>query len=556
MRIQINFQRLCSLLLLLLPALIFGQSGYLDYTQMSTKLKELAKKPNTKLESYGKSHSNKDLWVLKMGNNTNPAILIVAGVDGRHQAGTLAAASIAEKFLSVDSLSNLLSSKTVYIIPNANPDAMDAFFAKTKFEKSGNARSTDDNRNGRIADDVYNDLNGDGVITMIRVETQAGDYVKSDKDGRLMIKADAAKDQKGTHSIITEGIDDNKNGLFNEDPSNGVNIDRNFAFDHPYFKENSGEYAASENEVRSLMDFLAAHTNIHTIINFGPQNSLSTAQTFDPKNALQRIIKGWQQTDVKASEALTASYNKHNVLKNPPTLPLQVGSFVQTAYYHSGKFAYSTPVWWATVSEKKDSSLTEKPASPPMTRGGGAAATDKDPYEITYLKWMDKEGLKENFVDWKEFKHPDFPNHKTEIGGIKPYALFNPPAKYVENQIGGHLAFLNDVIKKMPTHNIVDPIVEKLNDNLYRVTVSITNKGGMPSYSTISDKLRYTSRIKTEIKLASGQNRVSGRKYIIENALQPNEAKTHSWLISGKGQVTIESGCNTTGISKLSLDLK
>ena len=134
--------------------------------------------------------------------------------------------------------------------------------------------------------------------------------------------------------------------------------------------------------------------------------------------------------------------------------------------------------------------------------------------------------------------------------------MYNPPAKYVENQIGGHLAFLNDVIKKMPTHDIVDPKVEKLNDNLYRVTVSITNKGGMPSYSSISDKLRYTSRIKTEIKLASGQNRVTGRKYVIENALQPNEAKTHSWLISGKGQVTVESGCNTTGISKLSLDLK
>ena len=230
MRIQINFQRLCSLLLFLLPALIFGQGGYLDYTQMSTKLKELAKKPNTKLESYGKSHSNKDLWVLKLGNNTNPAILIVAGVDGRHQAGSLAAATIAEKFLSVDSLSNLLSTKTVYIIPNANPDAMDAFFAKTKFEKSGNARPTDDNRNGRIADDVYNDLNGDGVITMVRVETQAGDHVKSDKDGRLMIKADAAKDQKGTHSIITEGIDDNKNGIILENmyKYNGkFNIDLN-----------------------------------------------------------------------------------------------------------------------------------------------------------------------------------------------------------------------------------------------------------------------------------------------------------------------------------------
>jgi hypothetical protein len=49
---------------------------------------------------------------------------------------------------------------------------------------------------------------------------------------------------------------------------------------------------------------------------------------------------------------------------------------------------------------------------------------------------------------------------------------------------------------------------------------------------------------------------VSGKKVVLENALQPNESRTHTWLISGKGQIIIESGCKTTGISKISLDLK
>jgi hypothetical protein len=78
----------------------------------------------------------------------------------------------------------------------------------------------------------------------------------------------------------------------------------------------------------------------------------------------------------------------------------------------------------------------------------------------------------------------------------------------------------------------------------------------MPSYSAISDKLRFTSRVKTELKLSNGQSRVAGKKISIENGLQPNESRTHTWLVTGKGQVTIESGCNTTGISKISLDLK
>ena len=293
MKLQLKILNLFSLVLMLLPALLIAQSGYLEYNQLSNKLKELAKSPNVKLESYGKSYSNKDLWVLKLGDSAKPAILIVAGIDGRHQAGTIAAISMAEKLLGVDSLTQLLKSKSVYIIPNANPDAMDAFFSAVKFEKSGNARPTDDNRNGKIGDDGFNDLNNDGLITLVRVETQAGDHIISDKDARLMVKADASKEQKGTHIILSEGIDDNKNGLFNEDYSNGVNIDRNFAFDYPYFKEHSGEYASSENEVRTLMDFLAANTNIHTVINFGPQNNLSQSQTYDPKNALQKIIRGW-----------------------------------------------------------------------------------------------------------------------------------------------------------------------------------------------------------------------------------------------------------------------
>ncbi|HMP31246.1 MAG TPA: M14 family metallopeptidase, partial [Saprospiraceae bacterium] len=369
---SLNFIKVCSLIVLLTPSLLFGQGGYLDYSQMGNKLKELAKAPNTKLESYGKSFGNKDLWVLKLGSDANPAVLIVGGVDGRHPAGSMAAIGIAEKILVTDSIKSLLASKSIYIIPNANPDAIDGYFAKLKFEKSGNARVTDDDRNGKLGDDTFNDLNADGLITLMRVNSQAGDYVVSDKDARHMVKADLGKEQKGTHIVLSEGLDDNKNGLFNEDPSNGVNIDRNFAFDHPYFKQNSGEYAASESETRSLMDFLFAHTNIHTVINFGPQNNLSEAAKYDQRLATQRIIKSWQEGDVKVSELVSKSYNKHNTLKNAPTLPLQPGSFTQTAYYHGGKFSFSTPVWWASETAKKDSANTEKPATPMAGAAGRA----------------------------------------------------------------------------------------------------------------------------------------------------------------------------------------
>jgi predicted deacylase len=140
-----------------------AQDQYLNYQQLTTKLQGLSKYSNVKLESYGKSFGSKDLWALKIGDVSKPALLIVAGLDGSHQAGTQMAVFLAEKIINTQP--DWLKNRSLYIIPSANPDAIDAFFAKTKFEKSGNNRLTDDDRNGKIADDIYDDLNNDGLIT-------------------------------------------------------------------------------------------------------------------------------------------------------------------------------------------------------------------------------------------------------------------------------------------------------------------------------------------------------------------------------------------------------
>ena len=83
MKLQLKIKNIFTLVYLVLPGLVIAQGGYLEYNQLITKLKELGKNTNAKLESYGKSYSNNDLWVLKLGDSAKPAILIVAGIDGR-----------------------------------------------------------------------------------------------------------------------------------------------------------------------------------------------------------------------------------------------------------------------------------------------------------------------------------------------------------------------------------------------------------------------------------------------------------------------------------------
>ena len=98
--------------ILIVPLLVFSQKEYLNYSEMTSQLKQLATQKNCSLESYGKSFSGKDLWVLKIGNDKKPAILIVAGLDGSHQSGTQTAILLAKKLIN--------ENKTFYIICNIN----------------------------------------------------------------------------------------------------------------------------------------------------------------------------------------------------------------------------------------------------------------------------------------------------------------------------------------------------------------------------------------------------------------------------------------------------
>jgi hypothetical protein len=88
------------------------------------------------------------------------------------------------------------------------------------------------------------------------------------------------------------------------------------------------------------------------------------------------------------------------------------------------------------------------------------------------------------------------------------------------------------------------------------VTVKVVNKGLLPTYTEIGDKIRFVSRMKTELVVAKNQSIVSGRKHYLRNAMQAGESEEYSWLISGSGKVTIQTGCATTGVKELIVELK
>uniref|UniRef100_UPI004048F071 M14 family metallopeptidase n=1 Tax=Flavobacterium sp. TaxID=239 RepID=UPI004048F071 len=527
-----------------------AQSDYLSYDQMTTKLQAISNaNALSSLQSIGKSASGKDIWALQLGvkDAKKPALLIVASLDGKHPAGSQISLLMVEKWLKNTDMQKWLQSNQIFVIPMASPDAMPS--QKPLYEKSGNSKTTDDDRNGKTNDDPYEDLNKDGFITQMRIESPKGTHIVYEEDPRVLIPADASQGQIGKYLVLTEGTDNNKNEIFNEDASDGVVIDKNFAYNYPIFDKGSGLYAVSESETKALMDFVYAHPEIYGVLTFGPYNNLAEATKFDSKSASGRLISSLLEEDVKSFNMLQDFYQNKANLKDGKTIPFQGGNFPQTAYFHAGKMSVASPGWWfPKVEIPKDS-----------TQNDADKKKKKDdvvtPDLAKFLQWSDQEGH-DVFVPWQTIQHPDFTNQNVEIGGLKPFAMLNPPMKYLDSIAEKHLIFIDEWLKAMPKVVVSAQKIEKIDTDLFRITLSVANKGLLPTYTSIANRIRFTSKFKTEIVLQNNQNRVSGKKIAIENAIQPDQELTYSWLISGRGKVVVKTGCATTGEQEITFDLK
>lgn len=547
MRIKLLFFGLLAIL-----GQSYAQNGYSSHGELSARLKNLVSKTKaSSLTSIGKSSSGKDIWLITLSKENhakNKAVLIVAGADGRHPAGTEIAAKLAEKLVSLpeNALSELLQNKTIYIIPALSPDALEQSVATLKYERSGNSTKRDDDRDGKTDEDPFEDLNGDGLITQLRIEDPTGSYILSKDDPRVLVKADLSKGETGKYLLISEGIDNDKDGSFNEDGAGQVNIDKNFTFDYPMFEKEAGEYQASEPETRAFLDFLYKQVNIHSVFHFGLGNNISEPTKFDKTKASKRIIGGWLEKDASATEFVSKIYSKSG-LTDAPALPQTQGNLTQTVYYHAGKFSYNTPGWWTPkLKDNKDS--TKKVATP-------AKKPENVNQEVEYLRWADANDLKQ-FVPWTKISHPDFQEKNVEVGGIIPNALRNPPTQFLDSAVTKHQKFFIEYLNALPKTEIVNTKVESLGNEVNRVTITVLNKGILPTYAEIGDRVRFVYKVSAKLKLATAQTIISGNKNNYREALGGGESQEYSWLINGKGKLTIEAGSPTSGITNLELTLK
>ena len=519
---------------------VSAQSDYSNYSKLTQKIKNLQRtnSSNSKLEQLTTTIGGHKIWALTLskGNAKNkPAIAIVSGVDGSHILGPEMAVNIAENILK--NHADVLEKTTFYIFPNMSPNATENYFSKLKHYKNGNAKNTDDDRDGEVNEDPFEDLNNDGFITMMRVEDVTGDYIKLKEDNRILVKANKNKGQTGKYKIFSEGIDNDKDGKFNEDGKGGIAFNKNFSYGYNYFKPGVGEHPVSEKENRALLAFLYDQWNIFAIVTLGPENNLSSPLKYNASGARKRVVTSILKQDAALNKFLSGKYNKITKTKGAPVSKGKGGDFFQWSYFHFGKLALSTPGWW--VPKVKDS----------------AKKSAKNKY-VNYLNWAKKENISNAFVDWKQINHPDFPGQKVEVGGIAPYKMINPPFKMVADISKKHTDFILELAKMQPNITLQNLSSESVGNGLTRITVDVHNSGILPTHTQMGSRSRWLRKIKVELKLNKNQQIISGREIILVNNIDGDSSQKFSWLVKGKGNVKLEAGTSHTGSDSATIKLK
>ncbi|HTE11739.1 MAG TPA: M14 family metallopeptidase [Chitinophagaceae bacterium] len=526
-----------------------AQNGYSNYTQQTARINTLAKTyPQlVKVKSIAKTAGGKDTWMLTIGNGnteTKPGIAIVGGVEGNHLLGMEMAIGFAEKLLQAsqtDSIKNLLGKTNFYVFPNMSPDAMEQYFAPLQYERQGNASQTDDDRDGKLNEDGYDDLDGNGKITWMRIESPVGDYKTNPDDPRVLIKADLTKGEKGKYLLLPEGIDNDKDGSFNEDGEGGVWFNKNLSFKHPSFTQGAGEFAVSEIETKGLLDNLYQLFNVYAVVSFSANNNLSSPFTYVAANPVPRVVAGYLEQDAKTNAMVADLYNKTNSMKDAPKTNPAGGDFLSWAYYHYGRFSFSTPGWFVPKM-KPDTTKKEK-------------AFASEDIQANYLRWATQQGIPAVYTEWKKITHPDFPGQNVEVGGLDPFVLINPPYKLVPEIVKTHTDFIVKLAGYQPELDIINLKTEKLGAGITRITATVINRGALPSHAKLGERSYWVKRINVKLDTEKNQSVISGKKIQLLNALEGYGSRELSWLIKGSGKLILEAGSPTTGSKKMEISL-
>jgi len=508
----------------------------------------------------GTSREGRPIPVVRLGRTTDgdpgrrPALLVVAGLDGRHAVGTRVALGLAESL--VRDHAGALAETTVYVIPRVNPDG-----AARGIE--GVLVPQDDDRDGRVDEDPPDDLDGNGVITRMRIADPPPGieptHALDDEDPRLLVPADPEKGIRPTHAVLREGGDDDGDGSIGEDGEGQVRLDRNFPHLWPEVGAGIGRYPLSEPESRALADWMLARENIAAVLVFGPHDSIVNVPPVGKYDATRRAPLGLEKADEAYHREMRRLFTEITGIERADEVD-GAGSFHRWAYAQFGVPTFATPVWTRPAASRD---AAESKGEGKGKGGGASAARGKrtgkkdDPAaeERAWLAYSDAERRGDLFVEWTEVEHPELGT--VEVGGFVPGYRFDAPDDATGRLVDEQTRFALAILERLPDVRVHEPWVERLAPGVHRVGIAVSNQGFLPTTSAIGVRTRRLLPLLVKLDLPREQV-IAGEPIVRHDTVPGSGGRvTAQWVISAKDGSTagIEVRSTLSGTRRLEVEL-
>ncbi|MBL9088028.1 MAG: hypothetical protein JNM10_12895 [Planctomycetia bacterium] len=481
-----------------------------------------------RVERYGTSAGGRALWVLRIGPDAAPQVLVHGGLGARDAAGTVAAIAFADATCPDVTPAEGGAAPRLpppddrvgwLVIPAPNPDALAAFLeGKPRF----GGPDVDRDQDGRAGEDGPDDLDGDGEVVSMRRRVPDGPFAPDDapaKDGKALgdprALKDAGPDTRRAVSFtrpVEEGKDDDGDGDVNEDPP-GTDLARNLmgVWEEMGRWPGDGPFPGSAPEAKALLDLswdTPALIGWYGFTSEGArlERASERGNDADADDALYGRLAGpWREAAGgvelrKASERPGAAENR--------------GSDLDWAARHLGVPALRVPVWR-------------------ITKEAGSARERHDPDEVDWLLWNDRVLGGKGFVPWHEVAHPQLGT--VEVGGWKRFTRWEPPADLLPDAVR-RVMRVPEVHAAFAPRLVVRVEVTARGAGLASVKVRVDNVGGGPTDTVRAERAAKATPVRLEFAPAEGVEVLAGPRGATLGTLPAGGSSAPTeWLVRRAG---------------------
>lgn len=436
------------------------------------------------LETYGRSHEGRDLWLATVtdaaagAHDTKPAHWVDASIHAVELTATVAACHLIHHlvagFGSDETVTTALRTRTFYIVPRVNPDGAEWVLADRPRFRRSSTRPWPWRDGRRWPGLEAEDVDGDGRILQMRIADPHGGWMPHPDDGRLLVPVPPAGAPAGTptYRLLTEGTVEGYDGFTIDTPRpvEGLDLNRNFPAGWETRIPGAGDHPLSEPEIDALVRAIVARPNVcgfNAFHTFG--GALLRPSSTRPDADLAPLdVWVWKQLAERGTEL--TGYPGHSVYDDFTwdKSATMSGASDDWAYEHLGVYGWTTEFW-----DPIHAATGERMSTDTWTVGPTAAQ------ELAVLRWVD-EHHPAGYVDWYPFDHPRL--GPVELGGWDELSTWtNPPPGRLRAEVAPHADFAIHQAMCSPRLDIVHLAAHRLGDDTWRVEAGVANTGWLPT---------------------------------------------------------------------------